>query len=93
MGNNTFSSLFIFSRHSTRKPASVVCEDEQRDQVYFVGPPHLTLEKLGRGFEKNEGEWTGKVEISIEEIPGSWRNANVGQLPLDAMQWCSVMHP
>ena len=26
---------------------------------------------LGRGLEKNAGEWTGRVEISKEEIPGS----------------------
>ena len=24
--------------------------------------------KLGRGFEKNAGEWTGRVEISQKEI-------------------------
>ena len=24
-------------------------------------------------FEKNTGEWTGRVEISMEEIPGSKR--------------------
>ena len=28
-------------------------------------------EKIGRGFGKIAGEWTGKVEISKEEIPGS----------------------
>ena len=27
--------------------------------------------KIGRGFGKNAGEWTGRVEISKEEIPGS----------------------
>ena len=26
---------------------------------------------IGRGFGKNAGEWTGRVEISKEEIPGS----------------------
>ena len=29
--------------------------------------------KTGRGFGKNAGEWTGRVEISKEEIPGSKR--------------------
>ena len=29
--------------------------------------------KLGRGFGKNAGEWTGRVEISQEEIPESKR--------------------
>ena len=26
--------------------------------------------EIGRGFGKNAGEWTGRVEISKEEIPG-----------------------
>ena len=30
--------------------------------------------KLGRGFGKNAGEWTGRVEIGKEEIPGSKRS-------------------
>ena len=29
--------------------------------------------EIGRGFGKNVGEWTGRVEISKEEIPGSKR--------------------
>ena len=32
--------------------------------------PQLTQEKIGRGFGKNAGEWTGRVEISKEQIPG-----------------------
>ena len=27
--------------------------------------------KIERGFVKNAGEWTGRVEIGKEEIPGS----------------------
>ena len=30
--------------------------------------------KIGRGFGKNAGEWTGRVEISKEEIDGSKRS-------------------
>ena len=30
--------------------------------------------KIGRGFGKNAGEWTGSVEINKEEIPGSKRS-------------------
>ena len=30
--------------------------------------------KIGRGFEKNAGEWTGRVEINKEEIRGSKRS-------------------
>ena len=30
--------------------------------------------KIGRGFGKNAGVWTGRVEISEEETPGSKRS-------------------
>ena len=30
--------------------------------------------EIGRGFGKNAGEWTGRIEISKEEIPGSKRS-------------------
>ena len=30
--------------------------------------------KLKKGFGKKAGEWTGRVEISKEEIPGSKRS-------------------
>ena len=30
--------------------------------------------EIGRGFGKNVGKWTGRVEISKEEIPGSRRS-------------------
>ena len=30
--------------------------------------------KIGKGFGKNAGEWTGRVEIGKEEIPGSKRS-------------------
>ena len=30
--------------------------------------------KIERGFGKNAGEWTGRVDISKEEIPGSKRS-------------------
>ena len=34
--------------------------------------------EIGRGFgEKNAGEWTGRVEIRKEEIPGSKRSMYV----------------
>ena len=28
-------------------------------------------QKIRKGFRKNAGEWTGKVEISKEEMPGT----------------------
>ena len=64
----------------------------------FCGPtqePALATAKTGKTWDwflaKNEGEWTGKVEISKEEIPGSWLSVNTVQVPLDVMQGCSVM--
>ena len=33
-----------------------------------------TGKKNRRGFGKNAGEWTGRVQISKEEIPGSKRS-------------------
>ena len=30
--------------------------------------------EIGRGFGRNAGEWTGRVEIIEEEIPGSKRS-------------------
>ena len=62
-------SLFIFRGHSTREPASVVCNDEQRDLVYSAGPHRNRRERFGE--KKNTREWTGRVKISKEEISGS----------------------
>ena len=39
-----------------------------------------TQEKLGRGSGKNAGEWTGRVEINKEEIPGSKRSMHGNRL-------------
>ena len=63
----------MFRGHSTREPAS-------GRVTYFILRAYtgtgvqLTQEKLGTGFGKNAGEWTGRVEISKEEIPGSKRS-------------------
>ena len=70
-----FLSLFIFRGHSTREPAS-------SRVTYFIlqaytgtGVSHNQhRKKIGRGFGKNAGEWTGRVEISKEEILGSKRS-------------------
>ena len=51
-------------------------DDEQGALFYSTGPrrnqclSQLTQERLGRGFGKNASKWTGRVEISKEEIPG-----------------------
>uniref|UniRef100_UPI003AF7950E hypothetical protein n=1 Tax=Thiolapillus sp. TaxID=2017437 RepID=UPI003AF7950E len=49
--------------------------------ILFCGPtqePCVSYtqhrKNFGRGFGKNAGEWTGSVEISKEEIPGSKRS-------------------
>ena len=50
---------------------------QQGNLFYSVGlhrnwfQPQPTQAKIGRGFGKKAGEWTGRVEISKEEIPGS----------------------
>ena len=41
-----------------------------RNHVFATANPG----KLGRGFGKNAGEWTGRVEISKEELPGNKRS-------------------
>ena len=46
----------------------------------------LTQEKLGRGFGKNAGEWTGKVEMNKEEIPGSKRSMHGNILTYTRLQ-------
>ena len=67
-------SLFILRRHSTREPAS-------GRVTYFILRAYTgtmcsmkNTGKLGTGFGKNAGEWTGRVEISKEEIPESKRS-------------------
>ena len=44
---------------------------QQGDLFYSAGQHR---KKLGEVLEKNAGEWTGRVEISGEEIPGSKRS-------------------
>ena len=49
----------------------------QGDLFYFAGLHVLATAntgKIGRVCGKNEGEWTRRVEISKEEIPGSKRS-------------------
>ena len=42
----------------------------QGDLFYSAG----LHRNIRRGFEKNVGEWTGRVQTSKEEIPGSKRS-------------------
>ena len=44
---------------------------QQGDLFYSAGQ---NRKKIGRGFGKNAGEWTGRVEISKEELLGSKRS-------------------
>ena len=61
----------MFRGHLKRKSESIVRDNEHGDLFYFAGReryphyPQLTQKKKTRErFGKNEGEWTGKVEIS-----------------------------
>ena len=45
---------------------------QQGDLFYSAGQNRK--KKIGRGFGKNAGEWTGRVEIGKEELPGSKRS-------------------
>ena len=70
-----FLSLFIFRGNSTREPASGrVTYFILRAYTGTMCKPQPTQEKSGEVLEKNAGEWTGRVEISKEEIPGSKRS-------------------
>ena len=44
---------------------------QQGDLFYSAGQHR---KKLGEIWKKNAGEWTGRVEISKEKIPGSKRS-------------------
>ena len=75
MFKNIFFSLFIFHGHSTREPCLW-----QGDLFYSAGLQrnHVLVKantgKIGRGFGKNAGEWTGRIETGKEKIPGSKRS-------------------
>ena len=72
-----FLSLFIFCRHSTWEPASIVIMSRV---TYFIVWFHTGTsvshsqhrKKFGEAL--NVGEWIKRLEISKEEIPGSKRN-------------------
>ena len=67
-----FWSIFIFCRHATQKPASLVRDDQQSDlfcsTVGMCTSQNHHKEKVGKGFGKNEDEWTGKVESSTRKL-------------------------
>ena len=61
--------------HSTREPASIrVTCFILRDYTGTSVSRSQNRKKSGEVLEKNAGEWTGRVEISKEEIPGSKRS-------------------
>ena len=66
---------FIFRKHSAREPASSRVTNFILRAYTGTGVSHSQhREKLGEVLEKNAGEWTGSVEISKKEIPGSKRS-------------------
>ena len=70
-----FFSLLIIRGHSLNTGTCL----RQGDLFYSAGKHRnhvlatANTGKLGRGFGKNAGKWTGGVEIRKEEIPGSKR--------------------
>ena len=44
----------------------------QQGDLFYAAGQHR--KKLGEVFEKNAGEWTGRVEISKKELSGSKRS-------------------
>ena len=57
---------------------SINCVKDEQDDLFYSAGSHRnqcksqpTQEKVGRGCGKSAVEWTGRVEISKEEIPGS----------------------
>ena len=67
-------SLFIFRGHSAQEPASSRVTYFILRAYTGIGVSHSQREKIARGFGKNAGKWTGRVEIRKEEIPGSERS-------------------
>ena len=41
----------------------------------------------GRGFGKNTGEWTGRIKISKEEIPGGKRSMHGSKYVGECLRW------
>ena len=83
---HVLEAVYIFRGHSTREPAS------SRVTYFIMGPtqtPSLATANTGKTrvrFGKNAGEWTERVEISKEEIPGSKRNMYGYTDPLQALK-------
>ena len=72
---NCFFNLFIFRGHSTREPASSRVTYFIQQAYTGTGVSHRQhRKKSGECFGKKAGEWTGRVEISMEEVPGSTRS-------------------
>ena len=58
--NNVFWGLLIFCGHSTQEPASTVCNDEQGELFYSVGPRPSQEPVLATDDRKNPDEVLGK---------------------------------
>ena len=69
-----FYSLFIFRGHSAREPATSRVTYFTLRAYTGAGVCDSQHRKNRERFGKNAGEWTGRVEMSKEEIPGSKRS-------------------
>ena len=86
-----FSSLFIFRGHSTREPASGRVTYFSLWAYTGTSVSHCQhRKKSGEVLEKNAGEWTGRVEISKEEIPGSKSSMYGYILTYSRLKWENV---
>ena len=69
--------LFFQPFYVSRAPNTGI---QQADLFYSAGYTGTSVsqsqrrKKIGRGLEKNAGEWTGRVEINKDEISGSKRS-------------------
>ena len=73
-----FWNLFTFRGHSTLKSDSsrAFCGSTQKQVLAKAGTGKKSTKQTNSGevSEKNASEWTGRVEISKEEILGSKRS-------------------
>ena len=70
-----FFSAYLYSadtQHGNLHPAGFILYAAGLQRNYALATANTG--KIGKGLEKNAGEWTRRVEISKEEIPGSKRS-------------------
>ena len=79
--------MFFFPIYIPRAHNTVTCI--QHGDISYSEGLHRN-EKIGRGFEKNAGEWTGRAEINKKEIPGSKSSMYGYILTYSRLKWENV---